>query len=115
MQVSKSVFHSAVGRERLIPLAKERGIGEATAERLPKAGYKVNQVETWFSILQGQSLSGASFTAVSQLHFISPHRAWKNGSRVTSILGSPPGRRPTSKAKIHLIKYRANINCENEA
>ena len=27
----------------------------------------------------------------------------------------PPGRRPTSKAKIHLIKYRANINCENEA
>ena len=27
----------------------------------------LNQVETWFSILQGQSLSGASFTAVSQL------------------------------------------------
>ena len=26
-----------------------------------------NQIETWFSILQGQSLSGASFTAVSQL------------------------------------------------
>ena len=25
------------------------------------------------------------------------------------------GRRPTSKSKIHLIKYRANINCENEA
>ena len=27
----------------------------------------LNQVEIWFSILQGQSLSGASFTAVSQL------------------------------------------------
>jgi transposase len=27
----------------------------------------LNQVETWSSILQGQSLSGASFTAVSQL------------------------------------------------
>jgi transposase len=27
----------------------------------------LNQVETWFSILQGQSLSGASFTAVNEL------------------------------------------------
>ena len=27
----------------------------------------LNQVETWFSILQGQSLDGASFTAVEQL------------------------------------------------
>ena len=27
----------------------------------------LNQVETWFSILQGQSLNGASFTAVTQL------------------------------------------------
>ena len=27
----------------------------------------LNQVETWFSILQGQSLSGASFNAVKQL------------------------------------------------
>ncbi len=27
----------------------------------------LNQVETWFSILQGQSLNGASFTAVEQL------------------------------------------------
>lgn len=27
----------------------------------------LNQVETWFSILQGQSLSGASFTSVEQL------------------------------------------------
>src|SRR5947209_8426926 len=28
----------------------------------------LNQVETWFSILQAQSLNGASFTAVEQLH-----------------------------------------------
>ena len=27
----------------------------------------LNQVETWFSILQGQSLNGSSFTAVEQL------------------------------------------------
>ena len=27
----------------------------------------LNQIETWFSILQGQSLSGASFTSVEQL------------------------------------------------
>jgi transposase len=27
----------------------------------------LNQVETWFSILQGQSLNGASFTAIAQL------------------------------------------------
>ncbi len=27
----------------------------------------LNQVETWFSILQGQSLSGASFTSLEQL------------------------------------------------
>jgi transposase len=27
----------------------------------------LNQIETWFSILQGQSLSGASFTAIEQL------------------------------------------------
>lgn len=27
----------------------------------------LNQVETWFSILQGQSLTGASFTSTEQL------------------------------------------------
>ena len=27
----------------------------------------LNQIETWFSILQGQSLSGASFTSLDQL------------------------------------------------
>ena len=33
----------------------------------PTGASWLNQVETWFSILQGKSLSGASFTAVSQL------------------------------------------------
>lgn len=38
----------------------------------------LNQIETWFSILQGQSLSGASFTSVEQLQehidaFIAAH------------------------------------------
>jgi hypothetical protein len=27
----------------------------------------LNQIETWFSILQGQSLNGTSFTAIQQL------------------------------------------------
>src|SRR5258705_7966874 len=34
---------------------------------IPTRSSWLNQVETWFSILQGQSLSGASFTAVDQL------------------------------------------------
>jgi transposase len=34
---------------------------------LPTRSSWLNQVETWFSILQGQSLNGASFTAVEQL------------------------------------------------
>ena len=34
---------------------------------IPTRASWLNQIETWFSILQGQSLSGASFTAVSQL------------------------------------------------
>ena len=33
----------------------------------PTSGSWLNQVENWFSILQGQSLSGASFTSVEQL------------------------------------------------
>ena len=35
---------------------------------IPTRSSWLNQVETWFSILQGQSLNGASFTAVEQLH-----------------------------------------------
>jgi hypothetical protein len=27
----------------------------------------LNQIETWFSILQGQSLNGASFTSLEEL------------------------------------------------
>jgi hypothetical protein len=34
---------------------------------IPTRSLWLNQVETWFSILQGQSLSGASFTTVEQL------------------------------------------------
>src|SRR6202165_5425511 len=34
---------------------------------IPTRSSWLNQVETWFSVLQGQSLSGASFTAVEQL------------------------------------------------
>jgi DDE superfamily endonuclease len=33
----------------------------------PTSGSWLNQVEVWFSILQGQSLSGASFTSLKQL------------------------------------------------
>src|SRR4051795_7089633 len=34
---------------------------------IPTRSSWLNQVETWFSVLQGQSLTGASFTAVEQL------------------------------------------------
>src|SRR6185369_11768581 len=34
---------------------------------IPTRSSWLNQIETWFSILQGQSLSGASFTAIEQL------------------------------------------------
>ena len=34
---------------------------------IPTRSSWLNQIETWFSILQGQSLTGASFTAVEQL------------------------------------------------
>jgi hypothetical protein len=33
----------------------------------PTSASWLNQVETWFSILQGQSLTGASFTSLEQL------------------------------------------------
>ena len=33
----------------------------------PTRSSSLNQIETWFSILQGQSLNGASFTAIEQL------------------------------------------------
>jgi transposase len=34
---------------------------------IPTRSSWLNQIETWFSVLQGQSLSGASFTTVEQL------------------------------------------------
>jgi DDE superfamily endonuclease len=33
----------------------------------PTSASWLNQVEVWFSILQGQSLSGASFTSLKQI------------------------------------------------
>ena len=36
-------------------------------DRDPTSASWLNQVEIWFSILQGQSLSGASFTSLKQL------------------------------------------------
>jgi transposase len=41
----------------------------------------LNQIETWFSILQGQSLSGASFTAVSQLQELCLHQCLERKGR----------------------------------
>lgn len=40
---------------------------------MPTSASWLNQVEVWFSILQGQSLSGASFTSLKQLqeHIVS--------------------------------------------
>ena len=68
---------------------------------IPTRSSWLNQVETWFSILQGQSLNGASFTAIKELQehidaFI-PHTtktAWKKnkvhqrrfkGRRITQL------------------------------
>ena len=39
----------------------------AVLQRLTTSASWLNQVEVWFSILQGQSLSGASFTTLKQL------------------------------------------------
>ena len=50
-------------------------MGNGIAHVFARAGFHftptrsswLNQIETWFSILQGQSLNGASFTAIEQL------------------------------------------------
>ena len=52
---------------------EERGLAEKRHSKVhfhftPTSSSRLNQVETWFSILQGQSLTGASFTALKQLH-----------------------------------------------
>jgi hypothetical protein len=50
---------------------EERALAQETPQRPlpfhPDPASWLNQIETWFSILQGQSLSGAWFTAVEQL------------------------------------------------
>jgi len=48
----------------------------------------LNQVEIWFSILQGQSLSGASFTDIKQLQELSPP--------TTTMPNRSPGKRKKS-------------------
>ena len=40
---------------------------------IPTRSTSLNQIETWFSILQGQSLTGASFTATSSRRSTSMH------------------------------------------
>ena len=56
------------------------------------------------AVLEGRTVHIPDVLADPEYTFL---EAQKRGGRV--------GRRPTSKSKIHLIKYRANINCENEA
>jgi transposase len=50
---------------------KKRALAQETSQCpfhfTPTRASWLNQIETWFSILQGQSLNGASFTAVEQL------------------------------------------------
>jgi len=58
----------------------------------------LNQVEIWFSILEGKSLHAASFTSVRQLRepidaFI---EGYNNNARPFVCLASPPGCRPWS-------------------
>ena len=54
----------------------------------------LNQVEIWFSILQGKSLSGASFTSVEQVrnHIDAFIEAYNN---------RPENRSPGPKPKVH--------------
>src|ERR1700757_381030 len=53
---------------------------------VPTRSSWLNQVETWFSILQGQSLNGASFTAVEQLqeHIDAFIAAYMTGQKLRS-------------------------------
>src|SRR5207253_7955741 len=50
---------------------EERGMAQGASHVkfhfTPTSASWLNQVEVWFSILQGQSLSGASFTSLKQL------------------------------------------------
>jgi hypothetical protein len=50
-----------------VGLVRHRAQDDQEAHASQAQGSWLNQVETWFSILQGQSLSGASFTSVDQL------------------------------------------------
>jgi hypothetical protein len=61
----------------------------------------LNQVEIWFSFLQGQSLNGASFTDIKQLQehidaFVATYNdnaepfAWKKKKSLSAPLQKPP-------------------------
>jgi hypothetical protein len=47
-----------------------RALSAETPEGPPTRSSWLNQIETWFSILQNQSLSGGSFTTVAELQCI---------------------------------------------
>ena len=72
---------------------------------IPTRSSWLNQIETWFSILQGQSLSGASFTALEQL-------------QEHIVLSSPPTMRqpspslgPRKKSTNGGSKTAVSLNC----
>ena len=71
-----------------------RSIPECTSIS-PQRGFPANQIETWFSILQGQSLSGASFTAVCQLqeHIDAFISAWNEKAEPFVWIKKGPPRR----------------------
>jgi hypothetical protein len=55
-------------RQSKHPQEERKLAGAPPARDIPlHAHARLNQVEGWFSILQGQSLTGASFTSVEQL------------------------------------------------
>ncbi len=65
----------------------------------------LNQVEGWFSILQGQSLTGASFTSVEQLKehidaFIETLQRGRRAVRVDQVESPPAPRQRTPSQRL---------------
>ena len=79
MAVRRFIEHDTVGgtytltdsgRATLAMILTRSGFKVVAPKRFhftPTGSSWLNQIETWFSILQGQSLNGTSFTAVEQL------------------------------------------------
>jgi hypothetical protein len=85
-------------------LAKE--IPESPLPLHPTRSPWLNQIETWLSILQNQSLSGASFTTVADLQehidaFISAHN-----QTATSFAWT--------KKKVGASKAAVSLSCDSE-